>query len=73
MPRIDVLTDQPIGLLDQRIFGSFTEHLATYINCSIPSPCAPCQQLYSSFGCGKPGNGSRTIAGRGYCLVTSLP
>jgi alpha-N-arabinofuranosidase len=25
--RIDVLTDQPIGSLDQRIFGSFTEHL----------------------------------------------
>jgi alpha-N-arabinofuranosidase len=25
--RIDVLTDQPIGTLDRRIFGSFTEHL----------------------------------------------
>ena len=27
MARIDVLTDQPIGTLDRRIFGSFTEHL----------------------------------------------
>ncbi len=27
MARIDVLTDRPIGTLDRRIFGSFTEHL----------------------------------------------
>ena len=27
MARIDVLTDRPIGTVDRRIFGSFTEHL----------------------------------------------
>ena len=27
MSRIDVLTDRPIGTVDRRIFGSFTEHL----------------------------------------------
>ncbi len=31
MARIDVLTERPIGSLDRRIFGSFTEHLGRCI------------------------------------------